>query len=426
MNKLLPIALLFALTACASAPASPAPTPSPEPTAVPVRAAEPTAAPDTAFPVGNLMRLPSDWYSGVTWNTGDALYELQAEINTTAARILETDYTTLQQTVYCHIPGCTHDSDSCPAYLPMSYCTSVVAVDGAVYTYPTELTNVAPTTIDRIDPDSGKTPVAAVPDELPHMMLQWCDEYAFYSSYGEAHKPGTLYRWDWHNGTVQTIPLLADESIIACEGSRFLTIRIVVDEQWPAFGGTEQDDAIMQHAEYEYNWLDPATGARERLCTRPCTDGYFFYYCDGKIYYSGNFRNPDTDAQQYDILYFDTADGEEKTLLPDSPPYVLYRLESFLPAFSGRQPQFAGVQELFSQPLELLDAETGRVYSMPTVNGCTARVAACTSAGQWVAVFNPQESTDPDHREYVLYEPSAYLAGLEPTALFAMYNGEKD
>ena len=63
--------------------------------------------------------------------------------------------------------------------------------------------------------------------------------------------------------------MLADEKIIACEGSRFLTIRIEANEPFPNFGSTEQEKAILAHAVYVYAWLDPATGAREKICTRP-------------------------------------------------------------------------------------------------------------------------------------------------------------
>ena len=95
---------------------------------------------------------------------------------TPEALVLKTDYAALTQSVYCDIPGCTHDSDACPAYLASDFCVGVMAVDGTVYTYPGELTNVAPTQIYRIDPAAGKTPVAAVPDALPrHMQLQWCE-----------------------------------------------------------------------------------------------------------------------------------------------------------------------------------------------------------------------------------------------------------
>lgn len=190
---------------------------------------------------------------------------------TPEALILKTDYAALTQSVYCDIPGCTHDSDACPAYLASDFCVGVMAVDGTVYTYPGELTNVAPKQIYRIDPAAGKTPVAAVPDALPHhMQLQWCDEYALYGCpLAASHQPGTLYRWDWQNDTVQTIPMLADEKIIACEGSRFLTIRIEANELFPNFGSTEQEKAILAHAVYVYAWLDPATGAREKSARAP-------------------------------------------------------------------------------------------------------------------------------------------------------------
>lgn len=313
MNRTLPLILTAALllTACTSAvPAQPADATT-SPSAVASSPAQPDAAASSPsqpatetsappltpkFPVGHLLTLPQNQNSGPVWNTGDALYELRDASNMTPeALVLKTDYAALTQSVYCDIPGCTHDSDACPAYLASDFCVGVMAVDGTVYTYPGELTNVAPTQIYRIDPAAGKTPVAAVPDALPHhMQLQWCDEYALYGCpLAASHQPGTLYRWDWQNDTVQTIPMLADEKIIACEGSRFLTIRIEANEPFPNFGSTEQEKAILAHAVYVYAWLDPATGAREKICTRPYADGYFHNYYDGRIYYTGNFRNAD-------------------------------------------------------------------------------------------------------------------------------------
>ena len=184
MNRTLPLILTAALllTACASAvPAQPAAaTTSPDAAASsPSQPAAETSAPPLTpqFPVGHLLTLPQNQNSGPVWNTGDALYELRDASNMTPeALVLKTDYAALTQSVYCDIPGCTHDSDACPAYLASDFCVGVMAVDGTVYTYPGELTNVAPTQIYRIDPAAGKTPVAAVPDALPHnMQLQWCD-----------------------------------------------------------------------------------------------------------------------------------------------------------------------------------------------------------------------------------------------------------
>ncbi|MCO7108395.1 hypothetical protein NIA69_03475 [Gemmiger formicilis] len=69
---------------------------------------------------------------------------------------------------------------------------------------------------------------------------------------------------------MQTIPMLADEKIIACEGSRFLTIRIEANEPFPNFGSTEQEKAILAHAVYVYAWLDPPP-ARGRKSARAPT-----------------------------------------------------------------------------------------------------------------------------------------------------------
>ena len=162
MNRTLPLILTAALllTACTSAvPAQPADATT-SPSAVASSPAQPDAAasspaqPDAAasspsqpaaetsappltpkFPVGHLLTLPQNQNSGPVWNTGDALYELRDASNMTPeALVLKTDYAALTQSVYCDIPGCTHDSDACPAYLASDFCVGVMAVDGTVYT----------------------------------------------------------------------------------------------------------------------------------------------------------------------------------------------------------------------------------------------------------------------------------------------------
>lgn len=153
MKKLLLIAaaLSLALTACTSTPTTPAqPMESPTP--------EPTAA---ATPATTLMFIPA------RWNTGDALYELRwngAANGTDSGILLQTDYDTLTQALYCTVPGCAHDSDACPAYLSEWSCMGVMAVDGTVYAYPTELhADSSNKTIYRVDPAGGRTAVAAAP-----------------------------------------------------------------------------------------------------------------------------------------------------------------------------------------------------------------------------------------------------------------------
>ena len=373
MNRTLPLILTAALllTACASAvPAQPAAA-----TTSPSAAASSPAQPDAAasspsqpaaetsappltpqFPVGHLLTLPQNQNSGPVWNTGDALYELRDASNMTPeALVLKTDYAALTQSVYCDIPGCTHDSDACPAYLASDFCVGVMAVDGTVYTYPCELTNVAPTQIYRI----------------------------------EANEP------------------------------------------FPNFGSTEQEKAILAHAVYVYAWLDPATGAREKICTRPYADGYFHNYYDGRIYYTGNFRNADTPGQQAALLYFDTADGTEKTLL-ESIPLDTYGIDVCAP-FS---PAFAGVPQRYLRVLNagdayadcLLDMETGDVLPAPTVTAEGVRrpalLLACTASGQWLTTANPRDSYDPQYSLYALWDPADFLADGQPAAWVTMYATE--
>ena len=427
MKKLLPFLFLTAaltLTACTSTPpAAPSatPAPTPEPTATPAPAQQ------TTFPVGHLTPLAQD----PAWNTGEALYELQdVDDYTPEGRVMETDYTTLTQSVYCAVPGCTHDSDACPAYLACDFCTGVMVVDGDVYTYPTALENVAPTTIERIDPANGKTTVAAVPDALPHhLMLSWCDEYALYGVFGgdkpAKHRANTLYRWDWQNNTVQTIALLPDEAIVSQEDGHFLTTRLITDEAWPNFGGAEQENAILSRAKYEYAWLDPATGTREKICTRPYNDGSFFYYWDGKIYYSGNYRSAGTNARQFDILYFDTAGGQEKTFYENWPDDCgRVPAETFLPAFCGHTPQLVCMDQIMRSDWHMVDMQTGNWYTLPQLGGKGVHPVARTNDGKWVVSFNPHDRTTHDYHEYALYDPETCMAGGTPTALFTMYATE--
>lgn len=246
-----------------------------------------------------------------------------------------------------------------------------------------------------------------------------------------SHQPGTLYRWDWQNDTVQTIPMLADEKIIACEGSRFLTIRIEANEPFPNFGSTEQEKAILAHAVYVYAWLDPATGAREKICTRPYADGYFHNYYDGRIYYTGNFRNADTPGQQAALLYFDTADGTEKTLLETIPldTYVIDVCVPFSPAFAGVPQRYLRVLNAGDAYADcLLDMETGDVLPAPTVTAEGVRrpalLLACTASGQWLTTANPRDSYDPQYSLYALWDPADFLADGQPTAWVTMYATE--
>lgn len=218
---------------------------------------------------------------------------------------------------------------------------------------------------------------------------------------------------------------------IACEGSRFLTIRIEANEPFPNFGSTEQEKAILAHAVYVYAWLDPATGAREKICTRPYADGYFHNYYDGRIYYTGNFRNADTPGQQAALLYFDTADGTEKTLLETIPlhTYGIDVCAPFSPAFAGVPQRYLRVQNAGDANADcLLDMETGDVLPAPAVTAEGVRrpalLLACTASGQWLTTANPRDGYDPQYSLYALWDPADFLADGQPAAWVTMYATE--
>lgn len=115
-------------------------------------------------------------------------------------------------------------------------------------------------------------------------------------------------------------------------------------------------------------------------------DGYFHNYYDGKIYYTGNFRNVNTPSQQAGLLYFDTADNTEKTLL-ETIPLDTYSIDVTAP---------------FSPALLL----------------------ACTAAGQWLTAATPRDSYDPQYSLYALWDPADFLADGQPLAWVTMYATE--
>ena len=108
MKRMICLALALALAACA-APAPGAQT----------ETAAPATAETAALTVGPLYTLPDTCGGYWGWNTGDAYYEYarEGQSNSMAALTLKTDYATGRQEPVCKVPGCTHDSESCPAWL---------------------------------------------------------------------------------------------------------------------------------------------------------------------------------------------------------------------------------------------------------------------------------------------------------------------
>ena len=289
MNRTLPLILTAALllTACASAvPAQPAAA-----TTSPAAARPPRHNPDAAasspitarrrnlrpaaypqFPVGHLLTLPQNQNSGPVWNTGDALYELRDASNMTPeALVLKTDYAALTQSVYCDIPRLHPRLRRLPG-LPGQRLLRRRHGRGR---HGLHLSRRADKRRPKrrftaSTPLPAKTPVAAVPDALPHHM----------QLHGATSTPCTA---------APSPPVISPAPSTAGTGkmtrcrpsrcwptrrsspasSRFLTIRIEANEPFPNFGSTEQEKAILAHAVYVYAWLDPATGVREKNLHAP-------------------------------------------------------------------------------------------------------------------------------------------------------------
>ena len=86
-------------------------------------------------------------------------------------------------------------------------------------------------------------------------------------------QPGnsTGYRISLADGSVTTFPLQQQEEILGAEGTRLLTSHTVTEIPLPDYNaeGWDAYRAVLQNATVEYDWLDPATGARTKVLERP-------------------------------------------------------------------------------------------------------------------------------------------------------------
>ena len=346
----------------------------------------------------------------------------------------KTDYAALTQSVYCDIPGCTHDSDACPAYLASDFCVGVMAVDGTVYTYPGELTNVAPTQIYRIDPAAGKTPVAAVPDALPHhMQPQWCDEYALYGCpLAASHQPGTSTAGTGKMTRCRPSRCWPTRRSSPVRAAASLTIRIEANEPFPNFGSTEQEKAILAHApSTSPAWLDPPPARGRKSARAPTRTAISTTITTAGSTTPAISAMPTPPANRPPCCTFDTADGTEKTLLETIPfdTYGIDVCEPFSPAFAGVPQRYLRVLNVGDAYADcLLDMETGDVLPAPAVTAEGVRrpalLLACTASGQWLTTANPRDSYDPQYSLYALWDPADFLADGQPAAWVTMYATE--
>ncbi len=333
--------LAVSLAACGQTPAGESPAAS--------------RTPETAPAQTGLPAEPTSFYTmGSTFNTGACFYELLPQ-QLGYYLVAETDYATATRRILCSVPGCTHDSESCPAWFPGTGLEGSLFTAGEdVYLYhrapahlytgsweayraeygdsvqggqAAGLTQEALTAYSRNCYAEASTPaclyrIAAdgsgreridFSRQLPNLALSWCDGTALYGSITEDSGNTTGYRVSLENGEVTTFAMMPYEQIIGAQGRRLLTSRTVTDVPLPDpdLEGWDVYTAVLQNSKVEFAWLNPDDGTRETVLERPhdgSVDGAadFRGVADGKLYFMRSGQDPEPDG----VLAFDAATGQ--------------------------------------------------------------------------------------------------------------------
>ena len=449
MKKILPLALALALAACA-APAQPAP-----------EAPAPSPAPVT---VGRLFTVPRTTGTSLGWNTGTACYELaqSAADYDRSARVLKTDYATGRQEPVCKVPGCTHDSERCPAWLPnwerhsllvlgeevfLLYTGFSPAEREALYGRPWEeywataydsivesgaLDAIAdmdaykesvradyalgrsPGYLDKISADgAARSRVFTLSDARSWNAVdfQWCDGAALYGVQVDPYQQlaTALVRLDLATGEAQDCPLLDNEQVLGVEGSRFVTIRYVSDEPLDPNADPELYNARMQNATAEFGLLTFPTGEREVLFREPNDRTVFLNgflgVRDGVLYFEKN--NAAGDGLQ--IVARDLS-GAARVVTEEFPSQDLWvrgdRIDILLPV-GGSDPLRRLLLENLDGQRYVLNVESGEWQALP---GQAVPVAQ-TADGRWMVGTEFHTPGTYGRYNYALLSPADLFAG---------------
>ena len=449
MKKILPLALALALAACAAPaqPASEAPAPSPAPVTV-----------------GRLFTVPRTTGTSLGWNTGTACYELaqSAADYDRSARVLKTDYATGRQEPVCKVPGCTHDSERCPAWLPnwerhsllvlgeevfLLYTGFSPAEREALYGRPWEeywataydsivesgaLDAIAdmdaykesvradyalgrsPGYLDKISADgAARSRVFTLSDARSWNAVdfQWCDGAALYGVQVDPYQQlaTALVRLDLATGEAQDCPLLDNEQVLGVEGSRFVTVRYVSDEPLDPNADPELYNARMQNATAEFGLLTFPTGEREVLFREPNDRTVFLNgflgVRDGVLYFEKN--NAAGDGLQ--IVARDLS-GAARVVTEDFPSQDLWvrgdRIDILLPV-GGSDPLRRLLLENLDGQRYVLNVESGEWQALP---GQAVPVAQ-TADGRWMVGTEFHTPGTYGRYNYALLSPDDLFAG---------------
>ena len=476
MKRLLPCTLVLTLALSLAGCGGPkVVTVTPEEATTPAPQQETEQQP-TAAPARDFYSISSTYVNSPGFNTGDAWYSLENHLG--YCLVTKTDYAAATRRVLCSVPGCTHDSESCPAWLPgrgnevrlftagdMVYVYHPVATmhyEGSWDDYYAEvvepklkerpqgwedLTNEelvtfcrgryeecsAPAGLYCIEGDGASRQDIQTSQDLRNVMVGWCDGTALYG-YGSSDSAvgnSIGYRISLADGAVTTFSMMPQENIVGAQGDRLLTSHIVTEVPLPDYNteGWDAYQAVLQNATVEYDWLDPATGARTKVLERP-HDGSntgnldFIGLRDGKLYLEERVL-PGTEAYRREaICAYDTATGQWQDLvrpIPDETMWLPNVTVAALPNCTvqqGRYLWFSGSDNVSGENLAwVMDTQVGALTAVKqTVDGYelpnwAVRAVALTDDGRFLVPTAQQQGDYGPGYVYGLIDAEAFLQG---------------
>lgn len=351
LSLALAAALAFSLTACSvRTPADESPAVTQTPETAPVQTTE-AALPAVA---GDFYAVQGSMGYNSLFNAGDVFYELRPRTGYCLA--YKIDCATATRQVLCSVPGCTHDSDACPAWLPgRLWDYTIFAAGDTVYVYkyrtsweetdwdtyyqnnvapylgeesargdmtPEEFTTyhhnvytqqVQPACLYAVGQDGSAQRRIDLSENLEGTVyLGWCDGTALYGSRGSSgsSEPSQGYRVDLATGQVTHFAMQPGEGGLAARGRRLVTARFLTQEPLPdAQTENEAYQAALQNSTAECDWLDPVTGQREKLLELPgklfMENSDFCGTAGGLLYFSQRETQPDGSNVCTSIRAFD-------------------------------------------------------------------------------------------------------------------------
>lgn len=400
------------------------------------------------------------------FNTGDACYVLDPHIG--YCLVTKIDYAAAEQRVLCSVPGCTHDSDACPAYVPGYGQSAFLFTAGdTVYVYhgvpamrsqgsweeyyaqsvephleewqaSTGMTEEelvafyrglyaersAPAGLYVIERKGASRRDVTCSQDLTNIVLGWCDGMALYGYDGELlyDDAATGYRVSLADGSVTTFPLQPYEWVMGAWKNRLLTCRVLTEMPLPDPADSwDVYSAVLQNAVVEYDWLDPATGERSKILERPYDgstygNGDFCGVQDGKLCFEDRTVLENGGYQCNGYYLYDPATGRRQDLVR---PLENESMQ-LSPVLTGAPPETAALQGRYlwfhgssgnyggDDLLWALDRQTGELTAVQQkADGAPWPVQVLALAGDGRFLVN----TAAEGTAYALIGAEAFLQG---------------